>query len=121
MSDALLDAARRAREVIRDALASSPPYCEESTTEFVIQKLHNAGLTIAAAEAGGWRPISEAPTAADGLKVWVFGGRYDKPELVYADGDWWRYCRSVGLKPVPEHWHPEILPPPPPQEGPGDG
>jgi hypothetical protein len=35
-----------------------------------------------------WQSITSAPS--DGCKVWVRGGRHKEPEIVEADGSWWR-------------------------------
>lgn len=56
-----------------------------------------------------WQPIETAP--ADGRPILVWGGYHDVPEVVKADGEWWRVA---GLKSTPTHWMP--LPAPPSDE-----
>jgi hypothetical protein len=63
---------------------------------------------------GGWRSIETAP---DEGRILVVGGRYESPELLVADGSWWR--RQKWNRSTPTHWQP--LPPlPHPQTGGGD-
>lgn len=57
----------------------------------------------------GWMPIETAPD--DGRKIIVYGGRYPEPEIVSADGGWWRSGRKEGLRAIPTHW--QHLPEPP--------
>jgi hypothetical protein len=52
-----------------------------------------------------WQPIETAP---NGGNVIVIGGRYEEPEIIPADGDWWRTCGLIG---VPTHWMPLSEPP----------
>jgi hypothetical protein len=56
-----------------------------------------------------WQPIETAPQGPE--RVIVIGGRYKEPEVVVADGDWWRATHSY-LSAIPTHWMP--LPPPTP-------
>ena len=55
----------------------------------------------------GWQDISTAPK--DGGRIIVIGGRHSEPEIVEADGEWWR--SNPSLRAVPTHWM--HLPPPP--------
>jgi hypothetical protein len=60
----------------------------------------------------GWQPIETAPGAdSDMEKVLVCGGRWTVPEIVHADGEWWRMRAAQGSPAVPTHWMP--LPNPP--------
>lgn len=83
---------------------------------------HEAGFTsrplyarppaasAAAARIAEWQTIATAPV--DG-KVWVFGGRFDKPTVYLADGSWWRHEAANGSLAVPTHWAPFHIPEPP--------
>ena len=53
-----------------------------------------------------WQPIETAPN--DGKPVLVFGGRHVEPEIVPADGDWWRSYDGTA---TPTHWQPLPTPP----------
>ena len=57
----------------------------------------------------GWRGIDSAPK--DGTVVIVFGGRYETPVAVPADGDWWRSKTGRETNAVPTHWRPLPAPP----------
>lgn len=63
-------------------------------------------------EDNGWQPIETAPS--DGQIIIVFGGRYDKPDVTKADGEWWRLKYNKGSIAMPTHWQP--LPEPPNQK-----
>lgn len=79
------------------------------------------GIKAMQGPAGEWRDISTAPSAISAEpedEVWVFGGRYPKPTLVQADGDWWRSSPMLGTaRYAPTHWQPQYVPPPPTGEG----
>lgn len=60
-------------------------------------------------ETMGWRDIASAPTGNE--RVWVIGGRRGNvPELVPADGMWWRMEAERGSPSPPTHWCPAIVP-----------
>lgn len=87
------------------------------------QAAYEAGLAegILQSPAWEWRDISTAPSAISAEpedEVWVFGGRYPKPTLVQADGDWWRSSPMLGTaRYAPTHWQPQYVPPAPTGEG----
>ncbi|WP_322884156.1 hypothetical protein U8C35_06395 [Sinorhizobium medicae] len=60
-------------------------------------------------EVSGWQPIKTAPVASNEPQddVWVFGGRYRKPQLTQPDGEWWR---SGIARNQPTHWMPQTIP-----------
>jgi hypothetical protein len=58
-------------------------------------------------------------SAPNGIDVLVWGGRHVVPEIMEADGDWWRSEQGRGSGSIPTHWQP--LPTPPvPGEGEGE-
>lgn len=49
-----------------------------------------------------WQTMENCPSDPDEV-VWVKGGRHERPALLPADGDWWRYEGKRGSKSVPTH------------------
>ncbi|WLB14775.1 hypothetical protein QIH87_50050 (plasmid) [Bradyrhizobium elkanii] len=66
------------------------------------------GLRALSEGHGAWQSIDTAPD--DGRKIWAFGGRHEKPAIVDADGDWWRFNSKQGLTGIPTHWQPLFVP-----------
>lgn len=63
-----------------------------------------------------WQSIDSCPSLNPGggyPKVWIYGGRYGTPELVTADGDWWRWHLKNGETWPPTYWMPHYIPEPP--------
>ncbi len=57
-----------------------------------------------------WQPIETAPRY-DGTRILITGGVWEQPEIVLADGEWWRMRIKQGSTGQPTHWMP--LPPAP--------
>ncbi|MET3409301.1 hypothetical protein [Methylobacterium sp. 1030] len=55
----------------------------------------------------GWVSIETAPDADSSARVWVLGGRYREPTLMWANGAYWRFEAQAlpGCSRTPTLWH----------------
>jgi len=86
-----------------DNITKHGNYSPESTCTFIDQagQAFREALRSLPASKAGWRDIESAPSNGD--LILIIGGRRLEPEMVPADGEWWRH---YGGNAAPTHWMP---------------